>query len=94
MIPVPIVANLEFQDFLESSAPNPGKPFLRPKYSRPGKKTFPKKEEFLVGKFLISDISGFPAGDADHSLTFLTVHMLREGGGVPLYFPADLLSIV
>jgi hypothetical protein len=76
---------LEFHDSLESSASNPGQTLLRPKYSRPGKKTFPKAEVFLVGKGLISDIPGFPTGDADHSLTFLTVHVLKGGGYLSIF---------
>jgi hypothetical protein len=38
----------------------------------PGNPEIP--EEFQDRKSSISDISGFPAGDRDYSLTFLTVY--------------------
>jgi hypothetical protein len=60
----------------------------RLKYSRGREKSYPKAEVFLMGKCLISDISGFPAGDADHSLTFLTVYVLKGLGGGTSLFPS------
>jgi hypothetical protein len=35
----------------------------------------PKAKAFLARKSYISDITGFTAGDGDHSLTFLTVYI-------------------
>jgi hypothetical protein len=65
-----------FPDLFRSET---GKILLRQKYSRPRGKNLPKAEEvFPAIKNFVSDIPGFPAGDADHS--FLTVHVLKGGG--------------
>jgi hypothetical protein len=50
--------------------------FLRQKYqtySQPGRANSHDAEVFPPRKNLNSNIPGFPAGDRDHSLTFLTV---------------------
>ncbi len=52
-----------FRDFLVSSAPATGK-------------IHPEAEVFPGRKSLISCIPGLPAGNGDHSLTFLTVYSL------------------
>jgi hypothetical protein len=57
-----------------------GKILLRHKCSRPRGKILPKAEVFPAIKNFVSDIPGFPAGAADHSLTFLTVHVLKGVG--------------
>jgi hypothetical protein len=53
---------LEFPDFPESSAPDPGKT--------------PQVRSISGHGRITHDIPGFPAVDGDHSLTFLTVHIL------------------
>jgi hypothetical protein len=64
---------LEYHDFLESSVPAPGKPLLRQKFSLPRRVNPLNAEVFQTSKGLISDIPGFPAGDRDNTVKFLTV---------------------
>jgi hypothetical protein len=57
-------------EFLKFFTFDPGK---RQKNSRLGRLSFLKAEVFPARKILISDIPGFPAGDRDRWLIFLTV---------------------
>jgi hypothetical protein len=64
---------LEFQDswnFHSWSGKTPPQAEVFP--ARNSKSSY-RADIFPVRKSLISDIPGFPAGDGDHSLTFLTV---------------------
>jgi hypothetical protein len=52
---------MKFKDFLEFSAPDPGK-LRRQRYSRPGRVNSPTAKVFPARKSFISDILGFAAG--------------------------------